>query len=550
MERIVTGTGMKKTDSYTIEKIGIPSMVLMERAAFSMFQFLKKRIKPGERVLCLCGMGNNGADGIALARQLVIDGTSADIMTIGSEKKATIQWKEQKNIALNCGVTIRTFEREISGTIDDEITYNRVWADIVNNYDYVVDALFGIGLKRDVEGLYKRAIDGINYVKDSRSNHKMLTVISVDVPSGLCADTGQIMGTAIKADYTLTFGAKKSGLILYEGKDMSGEIVVCDIGIPKKSYDDGAGREECFVAYDNSDIKQAVIRKSHSNKGTYGKVLVIAGSETIYGAAFFSSMAALKTGCGLVRIITHKNNRDILYNMIPEAIINVYDENVDEDTVEEAIKWSDSVVIGPGLGTSENAKKLLCITMNYSKQSGRALVIDADGLNIISSNEELKDLYHGNVVITPHIGEASRLMGKSAKELAENIVEYGKMYSKENHITVVMKDSATVILGIESLDNKCNNRVCVNTCGNAGMATGGSGDVLSGIIAGVIAGGIGTSHLVKEYDCDKMDCNDIFVESSLAVRIHGMAGDLAAEKNGATSLTATDILNMIPNVLK
>lgn len=551
MEKIITGTGMKRTDSYTTENVGIPSMVLMERAAFGMCCFMEDIIKQGDRVLCVCGMGNNGADGIALARQLVIKSVRADVMTAGNEEKATPQWKQQKKIAENCGVNIFSFEDKFDVTWKCKSSYNEVWEKLLEDYDYVVDAVFGIGLTRNVEGTFADIIQGINHTRSKREgNGKKLTVLSVDISSGLNADTGKIMGNAVKADYTITFGALKSGMILYEGRDVSGEIVLYDIGFPDVSYKNGAGAEEVFMALDDEDIKRAVVRKSHSNKGTYGKVLVVAGSENMYGAAYFSAMAALKAGCGIVRIITHKNNREILYNMMPEAIINVYDDSgADESIIKEAVQWADAIVAGPGIGTSQTAVALLQNIMEHSKENKKPLVIDADGLNIISSNETMKSLYHDYVVITPHMGEAARLMGRPVKEVAENIVLYGKRYSDENKINVVMKDSTTVILGIESLEDKCNNRVCVNTCGNPGMATGGSGDVLAGIIAGVIAGGISVENFAEGYSENVTGCNRLYFASCLAVRIHGRAGDMAAEDVGLSSLTASDILNMIPKVL-
>lgn len=552
MERIITGNAMKKIDNYTINEIGIPSLVLMERAAMAMCTFFLENAEKSSRILCVCGMGNNGADGMALARMLTLKGYRADVVTVGDEEKSTTEWKQQTNIAVNCGVNINSWEelKSMKVTTDIDDSYNDVWENILDAYDYVVDALFGIGLTRCVEGEFAKVINGINHVRRNRENRgKRLTVIATDVSSGLDADNGIIMGCAVKADYTITFGAMKSGLLLCMGKDVSGNILVRDIGFPENAYIHGAECSEKYVSFTRKDILEVIKRPAHSNKGTYGKVLVIAGSENMYGAAYLSSMAALKTGCGLVRIITHKNNRELLYKMIPEAIIQVYDKNeeLSEEEVSRAVSWSDVTVIGPGIGTKAQAVKLVRRVMTVTKDKEQLLVIDADGLNIISSDESLKKLYHEKIVITPHLGEASRLMGVPVKAIAEDIVNCGRKYAGENGINVVLKDSTSVILGIESLDNKCNNRVCVNTSGNAGMATAGSGDVLAGIIAGVLAGGIGITTLVEDYG--KSCAERIFVAVSLAVYIHGMAGDRAAEKYGQTSMTATDILNMICEIV-
>lgn len=552
MEKIVTGKGMKKADYYTIHDIGIPSMVLMERAALAMYTFFKKKANKGARILCVCGMGNNGADGVALARLLVVKGYQADIITVGNEEKATEEWKLQRKIADKLGVKISSWEsvNDNDGTEDRNKTYNEIWADISESYDYVVDALFGIGLTRNVEGQFADIIQGINHVRDIReSTGRSITVVAADVPSGLNADDGKIMGCAIKADVTITFGAMKSGLLLYMGKDMAGKVIVKDIGFPDSAYVYGPEVHERYYAITDEDISQVIKRPAHSNKGTYGKVLVVAGSENMYGAAYLTSMAALKTGCGLLRIITHKNNRELLYKMIPEAIIQVYDNEYEltPDDLEKAVLWSDAVVIGPGLGTEMQSYSLVKNIMQITGDKDKYVVIDADGLNIISADDRLKELYHDKTVITPHLGEASRLMKVPVKEIAENLVDSGRQYSGQHGINVVLKDSATVILGIESFDNKCNNRVCINTSGNAGMATAGSGDVLAGIIAAVLAGGIDITSLVESYG--RSEADRIFIAAALAVYIHGKAGDLAADRCGQISMTATDILNMIYEIL-
>lgn len=552
MDRIVTGKGMKKVDGYTINTIGIPSMVLMERAAMAICDYFAGNAEKGRRILCVCGMGNNGADGVALARQLVANGYKADVITVGNEEKATEEWRLQRNIAGNLGVSITSWEslKQGPGTEDREKTYNEILADILETYDYVVDALFGIGLTRNVEGQFADIIQGINHARDIReSSGRSITVVAADVPSGLDADNGRIMGCAIKADVTITFGALKSGLLLYMGKDMAGKVIVSDIGFPESAYVHGPERHEKYMTITDGDVSRVIKRPAHSNKGTYGKVLVVAGSENMYGAAYLSSMAALKTGCGLVRIITHKNNRELLYKMIPEAVIQVYDnENQLTDTeLKAAVSWSDAVIIGPGLGTARQAVKLVKNVMEITGDDEKYLVIDADGLNVISADDSLKELYHEKIVITPHPGEAARLMKLPVKEIAEELVSLGRQYSCDNGINVVLKDSATVILGIESLDNKCNNRVCINTSGNAGMATAGSGDVLAGIIAGVLAGGMDITTLVEAYG--RSEADRIFIAAALAVFIHGKAGDLAADRCGQISMTATDILNMICEVL-
>lgn len=556
MDRIIYGSKMKKVDSYTIDVLGIPSMVLMERAAFFVYTEIEKELKTDKtkKILCLCGMGNNGADGLAIARMLKLKGYEVEAVFAGNEEKATKEWVSQKKIAINCDVTVENISKYVA--VGDNNSYNNISTKL-NQFDYVIDAIFGIGLTRNVEGIYKELIDAVN--------ESSLKVYAVDIPSGLCADTGKVMGTAIRADKTITFGAMKTGLVLYKGKDFAGKIVVADIGFPDKAYDNAVCKNELCTIIGKEDINGISHRMKHSNKGDYGKVAIIAGSENMYGAAYFTARAACELGAGLVRIITHENNKNLIYEKLPETMISTYKNDADEEylegLVENVVSWCDAVVIGPGLSQSREAGVLLANTMKKAFSYNKHIVIDADGLNIIAKNAELKKYYHEKTVITPHIGEASRLMGISSIEIAENIIAVAGKYSRENRINVVQKDSTTVILGIESYNNKCNNRVCINTSGNPGMATGGSGDVLAGMLAAVLAGSVDIEAFIKQQNAfmgNDFLQNNSFMESiydktffgaAIAVYMHGLAGDLAAKERGEASMTATDILNMIHMVL-
>ncbi len=554
MEKIIYGSKMKKVDSYTMEVIGIPSMVLMERAAFSVFMDIEKNIDKTKSFLCLCGMGNNGADGIALSRMLKIAGYDVSVITIGDESKATKQWLSQRDIALECEVVIEKVD-DLLVTVDKAISYHNIEAK-VKTYDYVVDAIFGIGLTREILGIYKDIIGIVNNERNRVGNDR-LKVYALDVPSGLCADTGKIMGSAIYADKTYTFGAMKTGLLLYKGKDVAGKTVVCDIGFPNKAYEEGLDKRDICYMVTSDDIKNISHRKKNSNKGTYGKVVVIAGSKDMYGAAYFSARAALEMGAGLVRIITHANNRNLIYDRLPEAMISSYNTGEDEELlkkmVKEAISWCDSIVIGPGLSKGKEACILLEEAMKLSKEYKKHIVIDADGLNIISDNKKLTKYYHESTVITPHVGEASRLMDKKSMvtDIAGNIIDAAKMYGAKHNINVIQKESTTVILGIECCDDKCNNRVCINTSGNPGMATGGSGDVLAGMVAAVLAGSIDIDKqdFLEDMSLKEWKKSKTFLGASIATYIHGLAGDIAAKECGETSMMATDILDMIHIVM-
>lgn len=537
MDRILTGQGMKSVDTYTIQKVGIPSMVLMERAALEVSRFIKDKINEKQRVLCICGIGNNGADAIAVARQLVCEGYLADIVIVGDVAKASEEFRAQKNIAESCNVKFI----ETVTCIDDD-AYNNLIKALQNDYALIVDGIFGIGLSRDIEGVTKNLIESIGEIMSIRKTaNNYLAVVAVDIPSGLNSNTGEVMGATIVADYTITFGAKKAGMYLYMGKDICGQVIVCDIGFPELAYENALKEMQYYNTVENEDVIKYLPRKAHSNKGSYGKVLVIAGSRGMYGAAYLAAAAAFRVGAGLVRIVTYKENRELIYKMLPEVMIDTYDslEDIENLSLEESIRWADSVLVGPGIGTGEIAAELVTRSLKIGKSQDKYMIIDADGLNIISKNKSIKEYFYSKVIITPHIGEASRLMNLNSQQIARDIVKAASDYSSKHNINVVLKDSTSVILGIESFDNKCNNRAYVNTTGNAGMATAGSGDVLAGIIAGAMAGG-----LDKELVSD-----DMTKAIAIAVYIHGLAGDLAANEKGQTSMLATDILDMIAKVL-
>lgn len=537
MDRILTGQGMKAVDNYTIGEVGIPSMVLMERAALSMTEYIKNVISRDKKVLCICGTGNNGADGIAVARQLVCAGYMADIVIVGNEERGSEEFLAQKAIANNCQVKFLD-----NVTTREGDAYNKVCHRIQNEYDFIVDGIFGIGLSREIEGVVKDLILFINSnISKANKAGNVLKVAAVDIPSGLNSSTGQIMGCALKANYTITFGTRKAGMYLCNGKDVCGQIIVRDIGFPSLAYEKCLTNLQSYSVIEDEDLREYLPRKAHSNKGTYGKVLVIAGSENMYGAAFLASMAAFKVGAGLVKVITHKANRELIYSKLPEVMINTYESEQDIENIPliDDILWADSVLIGPGLSTATMANKLLTKVLQICREHNKYLVIDADGLNIMSADDSLMEMLYERCVLTPHIGEASRLMREDIPTISNNMISKAYEFSCKHNVNIILKDSTTVILGIESLEDKCNNRVYVNINGNPGMATAGSGDVLAGIVAGILAGGL-TKELVWE---------DMTNAIAMSVYIHSVAGDMAAVSQGQTSMMATDIIEMISKVL-
>ena len=297
MQYIADADEAKKIDGVSIYKIGIPSFVLMERASLSVAEcvctFAKKEI---DRILVVCGMGNNGGDGAACGRILAEAGFEVEILLLGQEEKASEEMKQQLFIARNLSVPVITTAKP-------------------SEYTVIVDAVFGIGLSRDITGNYADWIQKINQAE--------AIVVAVDIPSGIDASSGKVLGTAVKADYTVTFGVNKRGLVLFPGMQYAGNVIVADIGFPKKAIEEVMPKA---VSYEKEDILSLFPKRiPRSNKGSYGKTLVIAGSEQMSGAAFFAAAAAYRMGSGLVKIVTHENNRTMLQANLPEALLCTYD---------------------------------------------------------------------------------------------------------------------------------------------------------------------------------------------------------------------------------
>lgn len=537
MRYVLDAASMKNVDSYSINTLGIPSVVLMERAALSVTEAIESKVKGNIHtdIICVCGRGNNGADGLAVARQLYFKGYNVDVYIINSHA-STKEFDIQLNIIKNLGI-------ECINSPD------------FSKYGVIVDALFGNGLSRELAGEARIVVDTINkcstsvrsqYTQNSDNNGNRL-VVAVDIPSGISASTGVVMGSAVNADITVTFGFEKIGHILYPATSYCGKIIRKDIGFAQ--YPD---MTRDIFTYDYSDISDMLpLRKPDGNKGTFGKALVIAGSRLYGGAAVLSSRAAARIGAGLVRALTHISNRTAVITGNMECIVDTYDTDEEcgdfvkntETLVDKCICWADVVCIGPGLSMEESAVKLV---RSVSAKKNIKKLYDADALNIIAqykieldgSNDDVDyeaggnsgnasykdDMSDKNVVVTPHIGEMSRLTGLDIAVIKNNPIDTARTYSREHNCVCVLKDARTIVSDGE--------RVYINMSGNDGMATGGSGDVLSGIITGLMAQGLTT-----------------FEASALGVYIHGCAGDEAALSNGKYSMVAGDIIDNIKNVL-
>lgn len=493
MKYLATAKTMQEIDRRTIEEVGIPGLVLMERAALSVVNEICKLVTRDSRILIVVEGGNNGGDGLAAGRILYERGYSPDIYYIGGIPRKSDSFVQQMNIISHMDIPIY-----------DELP--------IKEYDIIVDAIFGVGLSRDITGIQYEIINKLNYMTGIK--------LAIDIPSGVNADSGSIMGIGFRADITVTFGLMKVGMVLYPGSDYCGDVRTFDIGFPKEII-----RQENIstYTYDCFDLSEVPKRKNDSNKGSYGRVAIIAGSRDISGALSFAAKAAYRTGSGLVKVYTHENNRNIIGNLVPEALIMTY--NDDESALlcaEDAIKYGDTLLIGPGIGREGVSYIMVSKVISEYKKT---LIIDADGLNILSENTDMLKRRSGSTIITPHLKEMERLCKCSVGDIKKSLVDTCRSFAGEYSCICVLKDARTIV-------SDGTNDAYINTSGNNGMSTGGSGDVLGGIIAAFIGMGM------APYDAAR-----------LGVFVHGLAGDLAYKNKGAYGMMASDIMECIPYVL-
>lgn len=489
MRFLPDGDSMKAADKDTIENLGIPSLELMERAARSCIDSMKKEKLDFTDVLVVCGSGNNGGDGFAIARLLKEEGCAVTVFMAGNPA----------HLSAECRYQWKLFE-SIGGSIRDHYPDG--------TYSLIIDAIFGVGLSREVTGHYREVIEWMNEASGTK--------VAVDIPSGINAGNGCVFGIAFRADYTVTFQVEKIGLIFYPGKEYAGKVTVTDIGISLRTME--KNKNIAYLPDREEYIRMLPDRPEDSNKGTYGRLLVIAGSKGMSGAAFLNAMAAYRMGAGLVQIYTEESNRIILQALLPEAIITTYTE-FDKEEVKRLLSHADAVCIGSGLSRSKTAKKILKTVLSNVEV---ACVIDADGLNLLAEHLKYTEyLTEGSFILTPHMKEMSRLTGLSVPEIRANRQQVLESLTEEWNVTCVLKDSRTLI-------GEAGKRTCVNTSGCQSLAKGGSGDVLCGVIAGLLAQGIST-----------------FEAATLGTYIHGLSGETAAREKNSYSILARDLLESL-----
>ncbi|MBT3177075.1 MAG: NAD(P)H-hydrate dehydratase [Desulfobacula sp.] len=514
---LVTANQMQEMDRETIESFGIPGLVLMENAGRGAFDMLIRKFKDNKinKVAVFAGRGNNGGDGFVIARYLMEKGIIVTIFLLSSKEKVAGDAKINMALAQKlCDRSQTCFIIEIP----DGDAFQEQKASILL-HDLFIDAIFGTGLNSDVRGFFKDAIELIN--------SSTRPVFSVDIPSGLHSDTGQPLGIAVKADATATFAFAKAGHILYPGNRYAGDLEVIDIGIP-----DFIAQEKAINLFLIEKKKIAACfgtRKFQSHKGSYGHLLVIAGSTGKTGAASLCTNAAMRCGTGLVTLgIAKSLNQSIepqviepMTHPLPETGKGFLSDNCFEEIM-GLLKNRQALALGPGIGTREATKKLV---LSLIEKSNVPIVIDADAINCISQNTNVLKKKKAPAILTPHPGEMARLCNLSTRDIQENRLKIASQFAKDHDVILVLKGAQTIICLTDGRSYIC-------PTGNPGMASGGMGDVLTGMIAGFCAQGFSPEN------------------ASLAgVYIHGMCADRLADDVGGFGFVARDMIPMIPKTI-
>jgi len=496
---------MRSLDKTAIEKYGIPDQILMENAGLAAYSVILNEFGiEGKKFVVVCGMGNNGGDGFVVARKIHSLGGKVKVEIIGDPQKYKGAAGRNYEMVRDLKIEIQQFE-----------TIESLKSKIATS-DAIIDAIFGTGLVRNIEGKYKEIVDAIN--------QSGKTIFAVDIPSGINGNTGKIMGVAVKADYTCTFGLTKVGNLLYPGFENCGELYVTYISFPPEHYNNDSLKIEVNLP---ETLPQ---REIAGHKGSFGDVLFIAGAANYFGAPYFAALSFLKAGGGYSRLAAPKSVTPFIANKGSEIVFAPQGETStgsismkNKDNLLALSEKVDMVVIGPGLSLNEETQELVRQLVTEIK---KPILIDGDGITAISKNMEIIKERTEPTILTPHLGEMARITGKSIKEVDENKIETLQKTATELNAIIVLK-------GAHSLIGFPDEKVFINLSGNSGMASAGSGDVLTGIIAAMFGLGMNLGDAVRT-----------------GVFLHGFSGDLVAEVKGEDGMTAQDILNYLPHAAK
>ena len=509
--RVLNAAQMREADRRTIEEIGIPSLVLMENAGRQAVAAMEATFSDlsDRRVAVLCGRGNNGGDGFVVARTLAQRGVDVSVFLIGRVGDVRGDARVNLEILGRLGLTVV----EIADSQAWELHFSEI-----GDCTLIVDAIFGTGLNAPVSGLLETVVADVNA--------SAIPVVAIDLPSGLSADSHEPIGDSIDAAMTVTLAAPKLSLVLPPAETRAGDIVIADIGIPTEVLEGLDGpRVELLTRGAMRDLVPP--RAPDSHKGDFGRVLIIAGSRGKTGAAHLAGIGALRAGAGLVTIATPACCQPVVATMTAEYMTEPLDETADglhPNGVDRVLDMArDVIALGPGLGQAARTREFIQALID---RATAPLVIDADGLNAFSEDpDKLAGREGREVIITPHPGEMARLVGMSTTEVQASRLEIARNFAVGHHLYVVLKGHRTIIATPDE-------KVFINPTGNPGMATGGTGDVLTGMIAAWLA-----QLLDAEAAC------------KLAVYLHGMAGDLTEADEGEVAMTAGDLAGHIGDAI-
>jgi NAD(P)H-hydrate epimerase len=507
--RVLNTAQMREADRRTIEDVGIPAIVLMENAGREAAAAIETAFDDIAtfRIAILCGPGNNGGDGFVVARALAARGADVDVYVIGGAAAST------GDARANLRVLQRMDVVEII-----EIANAAAWkveGPDALSADVIVDAMFGTGVRVPLTGLYETIVADVNMVGNP--------VVSIDLPSGLSADTPEVPGPAIHASMTVTLGAPKLPLVLPPAATSAGEMIVADIGIPAAIVDalDGP-RVEVITRH---DVRLLVVpRAADSHKGDYGRILIVAGSRGLTGSASLCARAALRSGAGLVTVATPASSAPVVASLGAEYMTLPLDEAPDGTVAASALDRllafkADVIAVGPGLGRTASAA---AVVHGLVARSSVPLVLDADALIAFAGNADRLVGRDGvDIVVTPHPGEMAALTGQSIDDVQADRLEVARSFASAHRVHVILKGHRTLVASPDGA-------VAINTTGNPGMATAGAGDVLTGMVAAWLA--------------QRRDARDA---ARLAVYLHGLAGDLVAVDRGQVALVAGDLVDRL-----
>lgn len=509
---IATSKEMQNIDRRAMDEYSIPTLLLIENAALAVIRVVEELYGPvkGKRITIVSGKGNNGGDGIAAARQLHNRGARVTVYLLSEPASLTGNAATNLNIALKMGIEIHSKGKFDMRDLRIALDHSHV----------IIDAILGTGLSSTVKGEYAEVIELINNSKQP--------VVAVDIPTGINSDTGEVLGAAVKAAATVTFAIPKRGHLLYPGSEFTGSLHIADISIPRAAVE----KESIYLHLLTEDDMRGILspRPVNAHKGNFGHVLVVAGSMGKGGAAAMTSLSCLRAGAGLVTLAVPASVQPIVAEKITEVMTYPLAETDEKtialsalETILELSKDKEAVAIGPGLTTHQGTAS---VVRRLIKEIEVPMVIDADAINALSGHLDILKGRRSPAVLTPHPGEMGRLTGKNSADVQRDRIGIARAFAMDHGVYLVLKGAHTVIA-------EPSGNVYLSPTGNPGMATAGTGDALTGILAGLMAQG-----------------GDISSAIRLGVYLHGLAGDLAAKEIGMVGMLAGDLIARIPVAIR